>query len=129
MTVCLERLEEQSLCRHERRGALVLDQEHEEFRGLGTACVPVDEMNIVRAFIEGLSWYQCYLLSTLQLHHNGALQHVNERMCIVSVDRARPAGCTLYCNHQRFPAGTFRKILRNERRDLRVLGRRRAGHE
>ena len=56
-------------------------------------------MNIVRAFIEGLSWCQYYLLSTLQLHHNGALQYVNKRMCIVSVDRARPAGRMLDCDH------------------------------
>src|SRR5215470_10805892 len=27
---------------HERRSALVLDQEHQEFRRLGTACVPVN---------------------------------------------------------------------------------------
>src|SRR5215471_2782873 len=41
----------------------VLDQEHQKFRRIGTACVPVNYMNIVRAFIEGLSWCQCYLLS------------------------------------------------------------------
>src|SRR5262249_31460051 len=29
---------QQSLCWHERRGALVLDQEHQEFRRLGAAC-------------------------------------------------------------------------------------------
>ena len=85
----------QSLYRHERWSALVLDQDHQEFRRLGTACVPVNDMNIVGAFIEGLSWCQCYLLSTPQLYHNGALQHVNKRMCIVSVDRARPpAACS-----------------------------------
>jgi len=33
-------------------------------------------MKIVRAFIEGLSWCQRYLFSTLHLHHNGALQYV-----------------------------------------------------
>src|SRR6516164_5515277 len=63
---------QQSLYWHERRSTLVLDQKHKEFRRIGTACVPVNDMNIVRAFIEGLSWTQCYLLSTLQLHHNGA---------------------------------------------------------
>src|SRR5262245_54289484 len=41
------------LHRHEHRSTLVLDQDHQEFRPLGTACVPVDEMNIVGAFIEG----------------------------------------------------------------------------
>src|SRR5215468_10187519 len=119
----------QSLCGHERRGALVLDQEHQELRRLGAACVPVDDMNIVRAFIEGLSWCQCHLLSTLQLHHNGALQHVNKRMCIMSVNGARPAGRMLDCDHQSFPAGILWKILRHERRDLRLLSHRRAGHE
>src|SRR5204863_6024697 len=120
---------QQSLYRHEHRSALVLDQEHQEFRRLGTACVPVNDMNIVGAFIEGLSWCQCYLFSTLHLHHNGALQYVNNRMCIVSVDRARPAGRMLYCDHQNFPAGILRKIFRHERRDLRLLSHRRAGHE
>src|SRR5262249_49287 len=119
----------QSLYWHERRSTLVLDQEHQEFRRIGTACVPVNDMNIVRSFIEGLSWCQCYLLSTLQLHHDGALQYVYKRMCIVSVDRARPAGRMLYCDHQNFPAGILRKIFRHERRDLRLLSHRRAAHE
>src|SRR5215469_18203363 len=78
----------QSLCWDERWSALVLDQDHQEFRRLGTACVPVNDMNIVRTFIESLSWCQRYLLSALQLHHNGALQYVDKRMCIVSVDSA-----------------------------------------
>src|SRR5215467_14359684 len=47
---------DQSLCWHERWSALVLDQDHQEFRRLGTACVPVNDMNIVWAFIESLSW-------------------------------------------------------------------------
>src|SRR5436190_7544324 len=76
---------QQSLYRHEHRSALVLDQEHQEFRRLGTACVPVNDMNIVGAFIEGLSLCQCYLFSTLHLHHNGALQYVNNRVLPASV--------------------------------------------
>src|SRR5215510_5244442 len=128
--ICLSALSiRQSLYWHDRWSALVLDQDHEEFRRLGTACVPVNDMNIVGAFIEGLSWCQCYLLSTLQLHHNGALQHVNKGMCIVSVDRARPAGRMLDCDHQSFPAGTLRQIFRHERRNLRLLSHRRTGHE
>src|SRR5215468_10831729 len=101
----------QSLCWHERRSTLVLDQDHQEFRRIGTACVPVNDMNIARAFIEGLSWCQGYLLSALQLHHNGALQDVNKRMCIVSVDRARPAGPMLDCYHQTFLTGILGKIF------------------
>src|SRR5215213_6757381 len=74
---------QQSLYRQERRRALVLDQEHQEFRRIGSACVPVDDMYVVRAFIEGLSWRQRYLLPAPQLHHNGALEHGDKRMCIV----------------------------------------------
>src|SRR5262245_66438161 len=56
---------QQSLYWHERRSALVLDQDHHEFRRLGRACVAVNEMNIVGAFIEGLSLGQCHRLATL----------------------------------------------------------------
>src|SRR5262249_4959294 len=101
----------------------------QEFRRLGIARVPVNDMNIVGAFIEALSWCQRYLLSTFQLHHNGALQHVNKGMCIVSVDRARPAGRMLDCDHQSFPAGTLRQIFSHERCDLRLLSHRSTGHE
>src|SRR5262245_13151801 len=120
---------QQSLYRHERGSTLVLDQDHQEFRRIGSACVAVNDMNIVRAFIEALSGCQCYLLSPLQLHHNGALQYVNKRMCIVSVDSARPAGRILHRDHQSFPAGTLRKIFGHERRDLRLLSQCRAAHE
>src|SRR5262245_58348971 len=61
--------------------------------------------------------------------HNGALQYVNKRMCIVSVDRARPAWRMLCCDHQNFPSGILRKIFRHERRDLRLLSHRPAAHE
>src|ERR1700730_5391474 len=69
-----------SLYWHEHRSALVLDQEHHEFRRLGPACVPANDMNIVGAFIEGLSCCQRYLFPPLHLHHDGALQYVNNRM-------------------------------------------------
>src|SRR5262245_17145327 len=116
MTLCRRRVLTRLVIRaslywHERRSALVLDHKHQEFRRLGTACVAVNEMDIIRAFIESLSWCQCYLLPTLQLHHNGALQDVNKRMCIVSVSDGRPAGRMLYCDHQNFPAGVLRKIF------------------
>src|SRR5262249_34344621 len=120
---------QQSLDRYERRSALVLEHEHQEFRWLGIACVSVNDMNIVGAFIEGLSWCECYRLSTLHLHHNGALQYVNNRMCIVSVDSVRAAGRMLYCDHQKFLAGILRKIFRHERGDLRLLSHGRAGQE
>src|SRR5215510_10645081 len=44
-----------SLDGHQHRSALILDQDHQEFRRLGIAGVPVHDMHIVGAFIEGLS--------------------------------------------------------------------------
>src|SRR5215813_12320863 len=123
------RLGPTSLYWHECRSSLVFDQHHQEFGRLRTACVPINDMNIVGAFIEGLSRRQGYLLSTLDLHHDGAFQHVDHRMGIVSVDRARPPGRMLHDDHQHFLAGILRKIFRHKRRDLGLLSHRRAGHE
>src|SRR5439155_4691834 len=41
-----------------------------------------NDMKIVGAFIEGLSWCQRYLFSTLHLHHNGALQPRDSQHCL-----------------------------------------------
>src|SRR6516162_11059917 len=50
----------------------------------------------------------------MQLHHDGALQHIHKRMSIVSVDSARSARRMLDRDHQSFPARILRKILRHE---------------
>src|SRR5580692_354364 len=76
-----------SFDRHQHRSAFVLYEEHQKFRRLGGTCVPANEMNIVGALIKGLSWCQGHLFSSLHLHHNRALQHINECLRIVSVDR------------------------------------------
>ena len=62
------------------------------------------DMNIVATFIKRLSWRKRYFLPTLHLHYNGALQHVNEPMCIVSVDGVRSGGRILHCDYQNFLA-------------------------
>src|SRR5262245_29007606 len=85
---------------HHHRSALFLDQDHDEFCRLGLAGVSANDVNIVGAFIEGLSWFQGDRLATLQLHHDGALHYVNERVCIVPVNRVRRAGRVLYEDHQ-----------------------------
>src|SRR5258705_10377689 len=53
------RVVQESLCRHERRSAFVLDQDNQKFYRLGTACVPVNELDVVGALIETLPWRQC----------------------------------------------------------------------
>src|SRR5262245_58723816 len=77
----------ESLHWHEHRSALVLDQEHEEFCWFGAAGVPTNDMDIVGAFIKGLPGCQRDFFSALQLHHDGAFQHVHKRVGIVSMDR------------------------------------------
>src|SRR5215831_223728 len=118
---------QQSLYWHERWSALVLDQDHDEFRRLGLAGVPVNDMNIVGALIEGLSRFQGDRLPTLHLLDHRALQDVHHRMGVVSVTGARSARHMLDQEHQHFLAGTLWKILRHERRDLGLLSHRGAG--
>ena len=50
--------------------ALVLNQEHDEFRGFGLAGVPPDDVNIRGTFIEGLTSCQSDFLSAPYLHHD-----------------------------------------------------------
>src|SRR6267142_971915 len=119
----------QSLHWHYYWSALVFDQNHKEFCRRGSACVPANDMNIVGAFIVGLSWCKSDFFSALHLHHDGALQHVDKCMCIVTMDRARPAGRILYGDHQAFLAGNVRKNFRHEPRDLTLLSHQRAGYE
>ena len=77
----------QSLHWHEHRSALVLHKEHQEFGWLGAAGVSADDMDIVGAFIKGLHGYQRDFFSAFHMHHDGAFQHVNKSICIVSMDR------------------------------------------
>jgi len=49
-------------------------------------------MNIVGAFVEGLSRCQRYLFSTLQLHRSGALQYVNKSLRIRWIGSDAPGG-------------------------------------
>ena len=40
---------------HQYRCAFVLYKDHDEFRWLGFACVSTDDVDIIRAFVEGLT--------------------------------------------------------------------------
>src|SRR6516165_2986668 len=52
-----------SVRRHQYRCTFVLHEEHDEFRRFGLACVPPDDVNIVRAFVEALTRCQSHFLS------------------------------------------------------------------
>src|SRR6185436_4424372 len=116
-----------SLRRHDRRGALVLQQKDQKLGGFGAACVPSHDMDIVGAFIEGLSGIQRHLRSSLHLHHDRTLQHVDECIGIVPVDRIRSAGGILDGDHHDFFAGKVGQRLLHERRDRGLLGGQPAG--
>ena len=48
---------------HQQRSAFVLHEEHDEFRRFGFACVPPNHVNIIGAFIEGLTRCQSHFFS------------------------------------------------------------------
>src|SRR6185437_4022678 len=50
---------------------------HDEFRRFGFAGVPPNNMDIIRAFVEGLTGCEGYLLAASHLHHDRALQHID----------------------------------------------------
>jgi hypothetical protein len=55
---------------HQYRSAFVLNQEHYEFRRFGLACVPSNDVDIIGAFVEGLTGCQSHFLSAPHLHHD-----------------------------------------------------------
>src|SRR5262249_23152254 len=118
-----------SLHRHYYRSAFVLNQEHDKFGWLSTARVPANDMNVVGAFVEGLTRCERDLFSALYLHDDRAFQHVDKRMCIVAMYRVRAAGRMLHCDHQTFLVGKVRQVFRQELRHLRLLSHERASYE
>src|SRR3979490_279920 len=73
----------------QHRSAYVLHEEHDEFRRFGLACVPPNDVDIIRAFVEGLTRCQSHFFSASHLHHDRAFQDVNKPMCMVAMDWVR----------------------------------------
>ncbi len=88
----MDTINSHSLRGHYRRTALVLQQEHQELGRFGAAGVASNDMDVVRAFIKRLPGKQRHRLSSFHLHHDRALQHVDERIGIVPVDGSAPPG-------------------------------------
>src|SRR6516165_4033854 len=55
---------------HQYRSAFLLHEEHDEFRRFSLTCVPPNDVDIIRAFVEGLTRCQSRLLSASHLHHD-----------------------------------------------------------
>src|SRR4029077_7657763 len=92
--------------------ALVLHEEHDEFRRFGLAGVAADHVNVIRAFIESLTRRESHFFSASNLHHDGAFQNINESMRVVTVDRVRTARRILNGDHQTFLPGKLGQIFR-----------------
>lgn len=115
-----------SMNRDQYRRTLVLDQHHDKLRRLRVAGIFADDMFIAWAFIKCLSRLQRHLLPTLHLHHNAALQHIDEGMSIVPVNRIGGTGRVLNQDHQAFAARRLRQVLGHELRNFGVFAGKRS---
>src|SRR5438552_9009067 len=68
------------------RNTLVFHQKHDELRRFAVARAAADDVNIIWAFIESFAGFDRDRLRAPQLHHDRALEHVNEGVRIVSMD-------------------------------------------
>src|SRR6266480_3297400 len=103
---------------YQHRGAFVLHEEHDEFRRFGLASVSPDDVNILRAFIEGLTRCQSHFFPAPDLHYDRAFQHINKPMCVVAMYWVRAARRILNHEHQTFLARKVRQVFRHELRQL-----------
>src|SRR5262249_43175318 len=113
----------------EQRSAFVLHEEHDEFRRFGFACVPPNDVNIIRAFIEGLTSGQSHFFSASHLHHDRAFEHIDKPICIVPMDWVYVAWRIFHGDHQTFFARKVWQVFRQKVGYLSLLCQQRAGHE
>src|SRR6516225_7581119 len=114
---------------YKQRSAFVLDEKHYELRGFGFACIPPNDMNIIRAFVEGLAGCHSRFLSASHLHHDRALEHIDKPIRIVSMDWIDVAWRIFHGNHHALFARKVWKVFRHEVGYLSLLSQQRAGHE
>src|SRR5262245_1459374 len=103
-----------SLLWNEHGSAIVLDQKDEELGRLRIARVPPDGVDIVGTLVERLPRCQGHFWSTLDLHHDGPLQYVDEAVRIVPMHRIRAARRVLDRNQQTLFTGDVRKRFRDQ---------------
>ena len=82
---------------------------------LGGTGVPGDRMNVARFLIKRLSRRQGPSLASADLHHDGALQDIDECLGIVTMNRIGAPGRILHEEHQCLLARNVPKLLRHER--------------
>ena len=85
---------------YQHRSAFVLHEDNNEFRRLGFACVPPNDVNIIGAFVKGLTGCQSHFFPAPHLHHDRAFQHIDEPMSIVAMDGVSTARRIYHGDHQ-----------------------------
>src|SRR5215469_12215836 len=65
---------------------LVLNEDDEKLRRVCLAGVATDNVNVIGTFIEGLTRMKGDRLLPLNLHYDGAFQHINECVRVMAMD-------------------------------------------
>ena len=78
-------LHNQCLRRQDRR-TLVFNEYDEKLRRLRLASVATDNVNVIGTFIEGLTRVKGDQFLPLNLHYDGAFQHINECVRVMAMD-------------------------------------------
>src|SRR5690349_18469814 len=87
---------------YQHRGAFVFHEDDDEFCRFGVASVSPDDVNVLRAFIEGLTRCQSHFFPAPDLHYDRAFEHIDKSMCVVAMDWVRAAWRILNQEHETF---------------------------
>src|SRR5262249_9198812 len=87
------------------RRTLVLNEDDEKLRRVCLAGVGTDNVNVVRTFIEGLTRVKGDRLLPLNLHYDGAFQHINECVRVMAMDGVHCARRILDDQHRALLTG------------------------
>src|SRR5437899_7349498 len=91
------------------RNTLVFHQKHDELRRFAVARAAADDVNVIWAFIESFAGFDREGLRAPQLHHDRALEHVDEGMRIVSMDFVGAARRVGHRKYETFFVGNVRQ--------------------
>src|SRR5215472_1839532 len=109
--------------------AFVFHEKYDKFRRFGFTCIPPEDVDIIGAFVEGLTRRQSHFLFASDLHHDRAFQHINKRIGVVPMYFVRMPRRIFHRDHHTFFAGTLCQVFGHEWRYLSLLCYQRGGHE
>src|SRR5262245_3756838 len=103
-----------SIDRRQKGCTLVFHQEHQELGGRSLARVSADDVHVVYSLVEGLTSHQCDWRPTFDLHHDGALKHVDERLRMMRMHRVHASRRVLDRDHREFSGRIPGEIFRHQ---------------